>query len=470
MNRSSSLSNARRLRPVIAATAAFTLVVAACGSDDDAGGTQATTADTASATTEPAGSETTEATTVATTDEPSSADTTTPDSEPDAADVDFAAQFPDLGPPTGDPISVGLVNTEGTPGLDFPDIREAISGSVDYLNAHGGLGGRPIDLIDCKAAGSPETSQACAQELVGQDVELILLGLDLFPDYNTYAASGVPVIGMLPILPGDYTAEALFLTGGNATVGASMAAVAKDHFQAATVGIVSSDNAGANASEAALTASLDLAGIAHTTVKGGDNETDAGYQGLMREAAADNPDLLVSLYSDAGCLGTMRGRAALGITIPVLTTGICSSNDVLDQVGDDAVGWMFNGVATPEETPAGDILREIMGDVLGVAPADVDPTSLGLGGIGLFMIMSLAEYSQRMLADGSEVTGVSLYDYLGATDGLTLWPGDQPIDCGLSDTYPAVCSFTFPFAEYQAGGNVVTVPGLEAVSAVDFLP
>ena len=275
---------------------------------------------------------------------------------------------------------------------------------------------------------------------------------------------------MLPILPGDYTADALFLTGGNATVGAAMAAVAKDHFQAATVGIVSSDNAGANASEAALTASLDLAGIAHTTVKGGDNETDAGFQGLMREAAADNPDLLVSLYSDAGCLGTMRGRAALGITIPVLTTGICSSGEVLDQVGDDAIGWVFTGVATPEETPAGDILREIMGNVLGVAPADVDPTSLGLGGIGLFMIMSLAEYSQRMVADGSEVTGVSLYDYLGATDGLTLWPGDQPIDCGLSDTYPTICSFTFPFAEYQAGGDVVTVPGLEAVSSVDFLP
>ena len=469
MHRSISLDNARRARtrPLIAAAAVFALVVAACGSDDDAGGAQTTTADTASATAEPTVTEATEAPAASTTVEASTADTT---SAPGDVDVDFAAQFPDLDPPTGDPIAVGLVNTEGTPGLDFPDIREAISGSVDYLNEHGGLGGRPIDLVNCKAAGSPETSQACAQELVGQNVELVLLGLDLFPDYNTFAAAGVPVIGMLPILPGDYTADALFLTGGNATVGAAMAAVARDHFQAATIGIVSSDNAGANASEAALVASLDLAGIAHTTVKGGDNETDAGYQGLMREAAADNPDLLISLYSDAGCLGTMRGRAALGITIPVLTTGICSSSDVLDQVGDDAVGWIFTGVATPEETPAGDILREIMGDVLGVAPAEVDPTSLGLGGIGLFMTMSLAEYSQRMLADGSEVTGASMYDYLGATDGLTLWPGDQPIDCGLSDAYPTICSFTFPFAEYQAGGNVVTVPGLEAVSSVDLLP
>jgi branched-chain amino acid transport system substrate-binding protein len=446
------------------------MAAAACGSDDagDTDDTNDTIVETPPATTQPTPAST-EATATSTT-EPPGTDTTVAGSQPDSGEVDVSAQFPDLGPPAGDPIVVGLVNTEGTPGLDFPDIRDAITGAVDYLNAHGGLGDRPIELINCKAAGSPETSQACAQELVGQNVELMLLGLDLFPDYNTYAAAGVPVVGMLPIMPGDYTADALFLTGGNATVGAAMAAVAKDHFRAATVGIVSSDNAGANASEAALTAALDLAGIEHTTVKGGDNETDAGYQGLMREAAADNPDLLVSLYSDAGCLGTVRGRAALGITIPVLTTGICSSSEVLDQVGDDAVGWVFTGVATPEETPAGDILRDIMGDVLGVDPADVDPTSLGLGGIGLFMVMSLAEYSQRMRADDLDITGASLYDYLGVTDGLTLWPGDQEIDCGLSDTYPAVCSFTFPFAEYLAGGDVVTIPGLEAVSSVGFLP
>ena len=86
------------------------------------------------------------------------------------------------------------------------------------------------------------------------------------------------------------------------------------------------------------------------------------------------------------------------------------------------------------------------------------------------MIMSLAEYANRMQADGLEVTGASLFDYLGTTDGLTLWPGAGAIDCGSSPTYPAICSFVFPFAEYQAGGEVVTIPGLGAVSSVDYLP
>jgi len=455
-----------RSRAALGAVLIMSLVAAACGSDGD--GTAAP--ETAAAgeeptTTEPASPDTT----VASADSVSE-ETAPPETEAPASSDDPGEAFPDLVPPTGEPLVIGLVNTEGTPGLDFPDIRDAIAGSFDYLNEHGGYGGRPVELVSCTAKGSPETSQACAQELVGKNVELVMLGLDLFPDYATYTAADVPVIGMLPILPGDYTANALFLTGGNATVGAAMAAVAKDHFGAQTVGIVSSDNSGANASEAALTAALDLAGIAHTTVKGGDNETDAGYQGLMSQAAADNPDLLVSLYSDAGCLGTMRGRAALGITIPVLTTGICSSKEVIDEVGDDAIGWNFTGVATPQDTPKTAILRDIMANVLGVEPADVDPTSLGLGGIGLFMAMSLAEYSNRMVADGQDVSGASLYSYLQDTEGLALWPGDGKIDCGLSEVYPTICSFTFPFAEYKAGGAVETIPGLEAVSSLDYLP
>lgn len=452
-----------------AATIAMAMIATACGGgNDDTGTTSASTPDSVAAT-EPA--ETVPADTAPATEGPS---TDAPATDPPATDPPASSDpnvvFPSLGPPTGEVMSVGLVNTEGTPGLDFPDIRLAIAGTIDYLNEHGGIGGRPVELETCTAAGSPETSQACAQELTGKGVELVLVGLDLFPDYATYAAAGVPVIGMLPILPGDYSAEALFLTGGNATVMAAAAAAAKEHFKAETIGIVSADNAGANSSLAALTAALDKAGIAWTAVKGGDNETDAGYQGLMREAAAGDPDLLVSLYSDAGCIGTMRGRASLAIDIPVLTTGICSSSEVIEQVGDDAIGWNFIGVSTQEDTPSLAILQEIMAPVLDVEPDEVDSTALGLGALGLTMVMSLAVFGNQLADAGAAVTGQSIYDLLGASDDLTSWPGDSPIDCGAAPAYPAICAFVFPFAEYIEGGEVRTIPGLEAVSALEYLP
>ena len=383
---------------------------------------------------------------------------------------DTSSAFPDLAPPTGDEMLIGFVNTEGTPGLDFPDIRKFSEGVADYLNKHGGMGGRPIKIESCIAKGSPETSQQCAQELIAKKVELVLTGLDLFPDYAAYTAANIPVIGVLPILPGDYTADALYLTGGNATTVAAMASAAKEHYKAKTVAIVSSDNAGATGTRTALEASLDVAGISHTVVTGGDNETDAGYQGLMRQAAEGKPDLLVSLYSDAGCIGTIRGRAALGIEIPVLTTSICSGKDVIDAVGDDAVGWSFVGSQTSKDTPELKILQEMLAPVLGVEPATIDPTALGLGALGMIETMSLAEFADILQATGVAVTGESLYTYLQTAKGLRLWPNGAEIECGASAKYPTICSFTFPIAEYKAGGKVETIPGLEAVKTADYLP
>jgi branched-chain amino acid transport system substrate-binding protein len=473
--------DATRRRPAgarltaVCAVATLGLVAGACSDDDDgddaAAATDVATTAASTDTTEVSSDTTAPATTAAPDDtapettEASTDTTAAGDEGGDAYDV-----FPTLDPPSGEPIVIGLVNTEGAPGLDFPDIRLAVEGTADYLDQHGGVGGRPIQLETCVASGAPDTSQACAQELAGKGVELVLLGLDLFPDYATYTAAGIPVIGMLPILPGDYTADALFLTGGNATSMAAIAGVAADHFDATTVGVVSADNAGANSSLAALTAALDALGVTWTSVKGGDNETDAGFQGLMREAAAGDPDVLVSLYADAGCIGTMRGRASLGIEIPVLTTGICRGAEVLDQVGDDALGWNFVGVATQEDTPELAILQDIMAPVLDVAPEEVDSTALGLGGLGLTMMMTIAVLGNQLADAGSDVTGASIAELLATGDDLSSWPGTAPLDCGAAPTYPAVCAFIFPVAEYLEGGDVRTIPGLEAVSALEYLP
>jgi branched-chain amino acid transport system substrate-binding protein len=442
----------------LAGLAVFALVAASCGSDSDSSsdsaapeGTEAaaetTTADTEPADTEPEGTE------------PAASETT--EAQAPSGDEGFSA----LGPATGEPILIGMVNTEGTPGLDFPELSADTQVAADFLNEHGGMGGRPVEMVFCKAAGSPETSQACAQELSGKGVEMIMLGLDLFPGYDTFTASNIPVTGVLPILPGDYTANALFLGGGNATTTAAMVALAEQHFDAKSVGIVSDDNTGANGTEAALVAALDKAGISYVSVKGGDNETDAGYQGLIREANAGNPDVLISLYSDAGCIGTIRGRAALGITTPVITTPICASDEVIDVVGDDALGWNFVAIGTPQETPAAADLEAII-EPLGVTGAG----QLGLGALGITGLMTLAGVAKAVVDDGDDVTGASIYERLGTSTDLVNFPDGNPLSCGASAVYPTICSFVFPIGEYVAGGGVQTIPGFEATSVIDYLP
>jgi len=359
-----------------------------------------------------------------------------------------------------------MVNTEGSPGLDFPELSADTQAAADFLNEHGGLGGRPIEMVFCKAAGSPETSQACAQELAGKGVELVMLGLDLFPGYDTFTASEIPVTGVLPILPGDYTANSLFLGGGNATTTAAMAAFAQQNFGATTVGIVSADNAGANGTEADLKKALDKAGITYTSVKGGDNETDAGFLGLIREATADNPDVLISLYADAGCVGTMRGRAALGSTTPVITTAICASDEVINEVGDDALGWYFIGVGSERSDTAEAADLNALLDPLGV-----DNTSqLGLGALGINGLLTLATVANTVANEGGEVTGASIYDRLATSTDLTNWPDGNPLTCGAAPAYPTICSFVFVIGTYLEGGGLETVAGFEALDTAPYLP
>ena len=468
-NRRASVRSGRTMR-ACAMGVALVLIAGACGGDDEPAATEPAAtepAGTEPAATEPAATEPA-ATEPAGTEAPDEAVTTTEDAGAAASD-DPNEAFPNLAPPTGEPILLGLVNTEGTPGLDFPEMRLDVAGAIDYLNEHGGIGGRPIEIENCTVNGSPETSQACAQELTGKGVELVMLGLDLFPDYATYTAAGVPVVGVLPILPGDYTADALFLTGGNATTMAAAVNVAKNHFGATNVAIVSADNPGANSTEASLTAALDKAGIAHTTVKGGDNETDAGYQGLMREAAKDNPEVLISLYGDAGCIGTIRGRASLGIKIPVLSTIICAGTNVRAAAGDDLLGWAFPGAQTDQLTPERAILQAITAPVRKVKPAEIDPGALGLGVLGVQGIMTMAEHANRMSAKKIKVTGPSLFSFFQTVRGTTAWPNQAKLECGAVPTYPAVCAFSFPVAEYTKDGNK-TIPGLESVDVKPYLP
>ena len=451
--------NRKRHVRVLAGLAAMALVAASCGSDSDSSSDSTAPTDT-----EAAVDETTAPTEPTDTEPADTAPADTTDST--EASADGGEGFSALPPPDGEPIIVGMVNTEGSPGLDFPEISSSTQAAVDFLNEHGGMGGRPIEFEVCTAAGNPETSQACAQELAGKNVEIVMLGLDLFPGYETFTASNIPVTGVLPILPGDYTANALFLTGGNTTTTAAMAAFAQENFGATTAGIISADNAGANGTEADLKNALDAAGITYVSIKGGDNETDAGFQGLMRQATTDDPDVLFSLYADAGCVGTMRGRVALGIDTPVITTAICSSAEVIDQVGDDAVGWYFVGAQTEEEgTPQADDLQAIL-ESLGYD----NSTQLGLGGLAVTGLLSLAGIANTIADDGGDVTGASIYETLSASDGAVDWPDGNPYSCGAAAAYPTICNFIFPIGTYTAENGIETVPGFEALDTTPYLP
>jgi hypothetical protein len=86
------------------------------------------------------------------TDPPDSAPSDTDASEAEPPAAEGGADFGSRGPAAGEPILVGMVNTEGTAGLDFPEMRTDTDLAVTYLNDHGGMGGRPVQVEHCAAA------------------------------------------------------------------------------------------------------------------------------------------------------------------------------------------------------------------------------------------------------------------------------------------------------------------------------
>ena len=91
----------------------------------------------------------------------------------------------------------------------------------------------------------------------------------------------------------------------------------------------------------------------------------------------------------------MRGRASLGIKIPVITTSICADKDVLDAVGEDAMGWVFAGASEDKDTPERAIMRGILQPIMNVPAEEITAASLGLGGLGYLQIMSLVDYAKQ---------------------------------------------------------------------------
>jgi branched-chain amino acid transport system substrate-binding protein len=398
---------------------------------------------------------------------------------PTAADISVAATDPAPAvteppadsvpaPATGTPFLIGVVNTEGVPSLDYPEFRQSFEAASDYANSIGGVGGRPFELVSCIAKGTPESSQACAQQMAEADVELVVLGLDVFVDHPTYEAAGIPVIGMVPIFPPDYQApNAAFLIGGNLSLSAAMAKVATspDYLGGKKIGILANDSAATASALGVLEPALAKAGAEVVKVTGGVEETDAGYQGLMREVTANNPDVIISLYGDAGCIGTMRARESLGITTPVVTSNVCANRDILSVAGTAAEGWHFAGAQEEVPPTPGDPMMEALSKVQGVPITEVN--QYGFATVGFILFMSVVDFANATAAttgpDG--VTGAAIFEAIRTDPTLTMYGGGTPVTCGKYPAYPSVCGMGLPVARFEAGKLV----GLGTVDGADLL-
>ncbi len=166
----------QRWRLMVALLAALALIAAACGSDDGDDDVAATGDDSS-----------------------------------ESAEGGDAAEAP-----TGEPIKVMTVTTLNAAGPTYQNIANTAEVYAEYINARGGIAGRPLEVTVCDEQFDPAVATTCAREAVDEGM------VSIVGSFTFFAESIVPVIAesditwfgpCCPITPSELTSPHSFPIG-----------------------------------------------------------------------------------------------------------------------------------------------------------------------------------------------------------------------------------------------------------------
>ena len=330
-------STVRKSFRLAAGVVALGLVAAACSEDN--GTSSGTTAGGAATTAAPA---TTTATSAATGSSEAPTTTGSSNADRDKVALDYVGAT-EAKAASGDPITIGYVNQEGaTPA--FPENTVGLEAAVDYINSTlGGVQGRPVQIKKCVVQ-KEEDGQKCGQEMLADDsVKFILTGtlvLGNQPLYDTVAGQKPIFVGN-PVTTPDFLAKDAFaFTPGSPGVIQGMAIYAATGLPAGKptkAAVVYSDNAAGQAAYNLLTKPvLEKYGIQVTGVPIPDTAGPQDFAPAIQAAGAQDAQVFIPLVTIQGCIGTYDALKQLGITTPVVTTGLCFGTPMTEHLAQDA--------------------------------------------------------------------------------------------------------------------------------------
>ena len=278
----------------------------------------------------------------------------------------------------GEPILVGLQNSQGDPAGTFPEFTGGMEAAVEFVNEElGGIGadwatgqpGRPIQLETCFMAINPADAVRCANELAGKKPVFVLQGLNFFTQsvYPIFQASDVGSLTAVPINAADYNAEGVYSIGaGGACVGEmpgmvefSVNTLAKD-VDAPRIGVPWSDTPpGVVCFNDLEKKPLNiLAGTTEGPADAYNTRPGLEFLGVPILPASPSvaaqatqlldfdPDVIFFAAQSSDCWSLVGGLSSLGWdaeTTPLILSSACVDLDKIEQAGDAATGIYFVG-------------------------------------------------------------------------------------------------------------------------------
>jgi len=345
-------------------------------------------------------------------------------------------------PATGPPIVVGLINQEDAPVGSFPEVRRSAEAAARYVNEElGGVEGRPLKLETCATRGTPESSQACANQLVGKQPVAVLGGVDLgaAASLPILQRAGIPYVGGSPTLAEELNSPAAYmLAGGTVADLLGQAEYALNTLKAKRIAAIYVDLPGllttvVQASDVVLR----LKGA--TSVKTVAEKADAAdFTAAVTSANNSDPDVIFVVFPAQSCARIMQARQALGVKAKMFYPSACAAKSVVDAGGGGAEGAYFGSAFLPFGDPSKDV---------DIWRQRTDGTSV-LSQAGFSVVMNL----YQLLREVDDVAPAALTERLqGAKSHANFMSHDYTCDRKQLPLLTSVCNPFVRVLQYKGG-------------------
>jgi branched-chain amino acid transport system substrate-binding protein len=357
---------------------------------------------------------------------------------------------------TGEPISVGFVNSEGG-AFSVPELRVGNEVAADYINSRlAGVKGRPLQVTRCATDGSPEASIDCANQFVEAGVVAVVEGTDLGGDamLPILTDAGIPLVGHVQFGPARmFDENATYFGAAALAYGAAALQFYADEGAESVTWFLPDEPTSHAFTDASLEPTSEQLGIDYTTVYY--DAASPNWAVLAATAVSENPDVSGSIAAtDAQCAEMIGALRDAGYQGRILAASCVGLHDALgaDAVGVDTDADHWNPGDLDSAPPAKQAELEEYGAVM----RDAGEEDL-IPGNAIISFADLINLTRIMATIQGPIDGTSVAGALGATTGFDSYAGPT-ISCDGS-VLPgnSACSTDLLFFQVQDDGSVAAV-------------
>jgi branched-chain amino acid transport system substrate-binding protein len=360
-------------------------------------------------------------------------------------------------PATGEPVLIGLISDGATAAFDNTDELRAGQATAEYFNAHqGGVGGRPIELVTCETAGTPEGATDCANQMIEAGVAAVTLSQSAVTGllWETLHPAGIPTWFTQASgeeLEVDEESTFIVFNPDGSFFGLPVATAEADGVDKIAFVVIDVPQA-VEILEGPGAQLLEDAGLEFEVIRVAVGTADMTTQ--MQQVVASGAGVVQVIGNDAFCIAAFQGLEAVAYegSITAITQCVTDATREAMPGGLEGINLFSTLALGATDDPSYELYQAIMTEY-GDDVTDIDNlTSMG----GYAAVASLATALQELPA---EVTPEAVIETIRSMPESE-YPGGAGVtyQCGIEvdPDFPPVCTNQWLRTQLDADGNPTT--------------